>query len=88
MDFIFGLPQEDECDIQLTIKVMSDLVRMGARIHAHTFMPLPQTPFAKSPAGQVPADIKKMLRELIKKGVVFGNWVKQESIARAMESVQ
>jgi len=50
VDFIFGLPGESHEDILLTIKAMEKLGRIGARIHAHTFMPLPQTAFAKAPA--------------------------------------
>lgn len=82
VDFIFGLPGENEKDIKLTIKVMSDLVKMGARIHAHTFMPLPQTPFAKAPAGRINKDIRRMIRELIPKGIVYGDWREQEKIAK------
>lgn len=82
VDFIFGLPQETEEDIKLTIKVISDLVKMGARIHAHTFMPLPQTPFAKSPPGKINQNIRKMLRELIPKGLVYGDWREQAKIAK------
>jgi B12-binding domain/radical SAM domain protein len=82
VDFIFGLPGETKEDIKLTIKVMSDLVKMGARIHAHTFMPLPQTPFAKAPAGKIDKSIRKMIRELIPRGVVYGNWKEQEEIAK------
>ena len=82
VDFIFGLPRETEEDIRLTIKVMSDLVKMGARIHAHTFMPLPQTPFAKALAGRIDKSIQKMIRELIPKGIVYGDWKEQEKIAK------
>ncbi len=45
VDFIFGLPYETEEDIELSIELMKELIEMGVRIHAHTFMPLPQTPF-------------------------------------------
>lgn len=85
VDFIWGLPGETTDDIKLTIKVMSDLVKMGARIHAHTFMPLPQTPFAKAPAGRINKNIRSMIRELIPKGIVYGDWREQEKIARKME---
>ena len=81
VDFIFGLPEENEEDINLTIKAMRDLLKMGARIHAHTFMPLPQTPFAKSPAGWISEDLRKIIREL-PKGVIYGDWVEQERIAK------
>jgi len=82
VDFIFGLPGETEEDIRLTIKVMSDLVKMGARIHVHTFMPLPQTPFAKAPAGRINKSIQKIIRELTPKGIVYGDWREQERIAK------
>jgi len=82
VDFIFGLPGETEKDINLTIKVMSDLVKMRARIHAHTFMPLPQTPFAKAPAGRINKDIARMIRKLVPKGIVYGDWEEQEKIAK------
>ena len=88
VDFIFGLPGEQEEDVQQTVGVINDLVKRGARIHAHTFMPLPQTPFARSPAGKIPREIKKMLRGLLHKGAVFGDWMKQERIARTMEDIQ
>jgi radical SAM superfamily enzyme YgiQ (UPF0313 family) len=88
VDFIFGLPGEQEEDVQQTVSVINDLVKRGARIHAHTFMPLPQTPFARSPAGKIPREIKKMLRGLLHKGAVFGDWMKQERIARTMVDIQ
>jgi B12-binding domain/radical SAM domain protein len=80
VDFIFGLPGENEEDIKLTIKVINDLVKMGARIHAHTFMPLPQTPFAKAPAGKVDKYIS-IIKKLAPKGIIYGDWEKQEKIA-------
>lgn len=82
VDFIFGLPGETERDVKLTIKVMSDLVKMGARIHAHTFMPLPQTPFAKAPAGRIDKGIRKMIKELIPKDIIYGDWREQGRIAK------
>jgi len=81
VDFIFGLPGETEEDIKLTIKVIRDLVKMGARIHAHTFMPLPQTPFAKAPAGKIDKSIMNIIKELTPKGIIYGNWREQERIA-------
>ncbi len=61
---------------------MNDLVKMGARIHAHTFIPLPQTPFSKASAGRVNEGIRKMIKELIPKGIVYGDWIEQEKIAK------
>lgn len=82
VDFMFGLPGETQEDIGLSLRVMSDLVGMGARIHAHTFMPLPQTPFARAPAGRVSDDVKAMIGEFIPGGIVYGDWREQEQIAK------
>ena len=81
VDFIFGLPGETEEDVKLTIKVMNDLVKMGARIHAHTFIPLPQTPFAKAAPGKISENLKKIIEGWISRGIVYGDWRKQERIA-------
>ncbi len=81
-DFIFGLPKETEEDIDLTINVIKNLAKMGAKIHGHYFMPLPQTPFAKEPPGHMNEKLRKTIKELTSKGFAFGNWMKQEKIAR------
>ena len=81
VDFIFGLPKETEEDIKLTIKVMKDLVKKGAKIHAHSFIPLPQTAFEKESAGRINDLVKKTILGLTSKGHAFGDWKKQERIA-------
>ncbi|HOJ92449.1 MAG TPA: TIGR04013 family B12-binding domain/radical SAM domain-containing protein [Dictyoglomaceae bacterium] len=81
VDFIFGLPYEEEADIELTTEVILDLIKLGAKIHAHTFMPLPQTPFSKFPPGKISEEIKKTINKLIPKGVIFGNFREQEKLA-------
>jgi len=89
VDFVFGLPEETEDDIELTIKTMSELLKMGngkVRIHAHTFMPLPLTPFAKKPAGKIDKNIRKMIKKLLSKDIVYGNWREQEKIAKKIEN--
>ncbi len=82
VDFIFGLPGETEEDVKQTIKVMHDLAKMGARIHAHTFMPLPQTPFSKSPAGKISNELKKIIGKLISSRVLYGSWRQQQELAQ------
>ena len=81
VDFIFGLPGEKEEDINLTIKMMKKLAESGARIHAHSFIPLPQTPFAKVPVNRIKNLYKKEIKSLISKGLAFGDWKKQERLA-------
>jgi B12-binding domain/radical SAM domain protein len=81
VDFIFGLPHENVKDIGKTVEVMRDLAAMGARIHAHTFMPLPRTSFAKAPPGRVPDALKKWIHKATTKGTHFGDWSSQGKIA-------
>ncbi len=81
VDFIFGLPGETNTDIKLTIKVMNDLTELGARIHTHSFIPLPQTPFAKEPVKKINEDFQKVIKNLTSKGCAFGDWKKQERLA-------
>jgi B12-binding domain/radical SAM domain protein len=81
VDFIFGLPGEIEEDINLTISMMRDLSNNGARVHAHSFIPLPQTPFAKAPVNRIKDLYKKEITKLISKGLAFGDWKKQEKLA-------
>ncbi len=82
VDFIFGLPGETEKDAEATIKVIEDLVALGARIHAHTFMPLPQTPFAGESPVPLSARTEKFLRTLASRGRAFGQWEKQKLLGR------
>ncbi|MFX1337394.1 MAG: TIGR04013 family B12-binding domain/radical SAM domain-containing protein [Promethearchaeota archaeon] len=81
VDFIFGLPNENEQDIIVTINMMKKLAKMGAKIHTHSFIPLPQTPFAKKEVGRIHKDIEKAIKELTSKGFAFGEWKKQEKLA-------
>jgi B12-binding domain/radical SAM domain protein len=81
VDFIFGLPGENREDIKLTIKMMKDLVKVGARIHTHSFIPLPKTPFANKPAIKIDKEIKNAILELTSSGKAFGEWKKQEHLA-------
>jgi len=82
VDFIFGLPGETQEDVMLTVKVMRDLAKMGARIHAHTFIPLPQTPLMMSPPGKIDDCIKEFIKQHVSTGVIYGNWKEQEAAAK------
>ncbi|MBN1801344.1 MAG: TIGR04013 family B12-binding domain/radical SAM domain-containing protein [Candidatus Lokiarchaeota archaeon] len=81
VDFIFGLPGENNEDVLLTIDLMKKLSRKGARIHAHAFIPLPMTPFASKTARRLDEVLVREIRELTSKGQAFGDWKKQERIA-------
>jgi B12-binding domain/radical SAM domain protein len=81
VDFIFGLPEESDEDIKLTIKMMKELSQKGAKIRAHSFIPLPQTPFEKKKAKHLSEVYKKEIKSLISRGSAFGDWKRQERIA-------
>ncbi|MCD6514129.1 MAG: TIGR04013 family B12-binding domain/radical SAM domain-containing protein [Candidatus Odinarchaeota archaeon] len=86
VDFIFGLPGETEADVNNTLKVMKDLIKMGARIHAHTFLPLVGTPFSKKPPGYINKKIKRILGKLALEGKLYGEWASQELEALKIHS--
>lgn len=81
VDFIFGLPYEKEKDVDLTLNFVTKLTDMGARIHTHSFLPLPQTTFASFNAKKINNKIKKVLQKLNAKGLAFGKWEKQRDTA-------
>jgi B12-binding domain/radical SAM domain protein len=83
VDFIFSLPGEEKEDARATIKAMRELSAMGAVLHAHTFMPLPGTPFALEKVKRVREEIRQVVRkEFLPKGKLFGYWQKQERYSR------
>jgi len=81
VDFIFGLPGEADEDIWSTLKVIKDLNKSGARIHAHAFIPLPQTPLQNEKAGKISQTLKKEFNKLCSNGIIYGEWRKQEKTA-------
>jgi B12-binding domain/radical SAM domain protein len=85
VDFIFGLPGEDERDVEETIKIMSELVKMGAKIHAHSFIPLPLTPFQFERSGRVKERIRKFIKDNLKENIVFGDWGIQQKLGKLIE---
>ena len=61
VDIIFGLPGEEDSDVDLTVDFMKRLVELGAKIHSHTFLPLPGTPFASKDPGKIHSNYQKVL---------------------------
>ncbi len=78
-DFIFGLPEEKEEDIQLTIDFFKDILHSTKkiRIHTHAFMPLPGTPYQYKPVGVIREDLEKLLGLLASRNKAFGSHKKQ-----------
>ncbi len=84
VDFIFGLPDENENDLKETFKFIDSLVTLGAKIHAHYFLPLPSTPYGLKEPKPIGANVIKKLEELTGKGLVFGAWKKQVEISNSL----
>jgi B12-binding domain/radical SAM domain protein len=82
VDFMFGLPGETDADMDETIAVMRELAAMGAKIHAHTFMPLPRTGFASEEPGRVSSRLLPELKKLLAGKAAFGAWREQERQAQ------
>lgn len=82
VDFIFGCPGETEEDLRETEDFMLRIARLGAIIHAHTFLPLPGTPWGKRQSTPLPPWFKKFLGTLAQEGKLFGQWQTQEKLSR------
>jgi B12-binding domain/radical SAM domain protein len=81
LDLIFGLPGETAEDVAATLRLMEDVVAMGAVLHTHTFMPLPGTPLENAPPGQVDPALHPLLDRWASQGRQIGQWRKQEVLA-------
>lgn len=75
VDFIVGNPDETEEDQFELIDFMEQMLRDYAiRIHMHTFVPLPSTPWEHKLQSPINEKVKKHLRDLEKRGVLDGWW--------------
>lgn len=81
VDFILGLPGEGREDIDATLGLMEQLSGLGARVHGHTFMPLPGTPYRDAPPGRVDEETQRRLDLLASQGRLYGHWKQQVSLA-------
>ena len=89
VDFIFGFPFENDEDIEETFKFIDKIVKKyNAKIHAHTFMPLPGTPLFEYGPGRLTKKHLKVLGSLASKGILDGYWHKQQELSlKAARSV-
>lgn len=81
VDFIAGLPGEEEEDRAATRSLMARLAEEGARIHAHAFLPLPGTPWRDAAPGRIDGETRALLQRLESRGRAFGQWRRQERLA-------
>ncbi|MGK5556179.1 TIGR04013 family B12-binding domain/radical SAM domain-containing protein [Actinomadura kijaniata] len=89
VDFIFGMPGEDAADQRASLALASELADLGARIHTHTFMPLPGTPWRDAEPSFIPLETMRALDRLAQRGDAYGHWRKQaEHSARLAETAK
>ena len=82
VDFLFGMPEEGPEDVEATLQQMDRLVAVGAKVHGHTFMPLPGTPFRRAAPGALTPEVRLRLKNLASKGSLYGQWEQQEQVAQ------
>ena len=82
VDFVFGFPEETLEDRRVTLGLMKEIIEeQGAKIHAHTYMPLPGTPLFRKNPTPLDNQTKNVLREWEKRNRLDGWWKDQEVIA-------
>lgn len=84
VDFLFGLPGEQVADVEQTLVFMERLVDRGARVHGHTFLPLPGTPFRRAAPGVLAPILRRQLQVLASRGAAYGQWEQQEIMAQQL----
>lgn len=82
VDFIFGLPNERKEDVQDTLNVIDDLIQLGARIHAHTFIPLPGTPFQYKKPTPLSKNLRNRINQLVEQELIYGHWRQQNKFGK------
>jgi B12-binding domain/radical SAM domain protein len=88
LDFLFGLPDETPEDLEKTKEVISEFVKKGAKIHAHTFIPLPGTPYSNNEPRMLDRETKRWLSMLAGRGKVDGYWIQHEKIASDLQLIR
>ncbi|QEE14668.1 TIGR04013 family B12-binding domain/radical SAM domain-containing protein [Promethearchaeum syntrophicum] len=80
LDFIFGFPGENKEDIKENLNFFNEILEgkyKNVKIHTHTFMPLPGTPFSNEPKGILDPSILKIIGKLSKIGKAYGEHLSQ-----------
>jgi radical SAM superfamily enzyme YgiQ (UPF0313 family) len=88
LDFIFGLPGEDNDTLNDSLNVINDLTKLGAKIHGHIFIPLPGTPFWDMDIEDIPLDLIHKLELLCSRGLMYGQWRKQLLLREEVRSLK
>lgn len=86
VDMIFGLPGETIADRQASLKLCYQLIDMGAKIHAHVFMPLPGSVFENEKPGILDQETRRQLGDLARRHLLTGSWSHQELLGKELAS--
>jgi B12-binding domain/radical SAM domain protein len=82
VDILFATPDETGEDCRLTLDLVDQLLRRHrARIHAHTFMPLPGSPLWGREPALLPEFVRTVLRRYQSTRRLDGWWEDQQKIA-------
>jgi radical SAM superfamily enzyme YgiQ (UPF0313 family) len=84
VDFIIGLPDETDEDMEQTGALVQELAALGARIHVHFFLPLPQTLFGTRKPSTPNKRLLRVLNRLMGRGQVYGEWQQQQKLTRRL----
>lgn len=89
VDFIFGNPGETREDEEKTIEILGKLAKLpGVKVHGHTFLPLPGTPWQSEKPGKISGTLRESLKEIQTSGKLYGDWEGQEQLAQRITSLQ
>ena len=82
VDFVFGFPGETMEDRKATLQMIDKMIQgLGAKVHAHTYMPLPGTPLFRETPSALDRSTQDALLDWEKKKRLDGWWKEQEKIA-------
>lgn len=81
VDFIFGLPFENDETIKETLGWIDKWYKK-VRIHSHYFMPLPGSRWENMQPTTIPEYFEKYIKSLEGKSRLFGQWTTQLNFAR------
>ena len=82
VDFVFGFPDETLEDRRLSLSLMEKMIgELDAKIHAHTYMPLPATPFFRKEPTRLDSETRQTLLAWENRKKLDGWWQEQERVA-------
>jgi B12-binding domain/radical SAM domain protein len=73
VDIIVGFPFESDDDQRATADLVRWIARYG-KVHAHSFLPLPGTPLARSAPRPLSRELSHLLGSLALRGKLTGSW--------------